>query len=84
METIHRVGTFFILLGVGLIILFILSDLAKAPSCNFLIVGAVLLILGIVMWARNPINPGQKAERFRTVKKIMAKKPDQKSDIKKK
>jgi hypothetical protein len=80
----NRIGTFFILLGVGLIVLFVLSDLAKAPSCNFLIVGAISLVLGVVLWMRDPIKPGPPSGRFQGVKKLMAKKPDQKSASKKK
>jgi len=80
----RRIGTFCILLGTGLIVMFILSDLAKAPSCNFLIAGGFLFALGIVLWMRSPAPAGPKAERFRTVRKIMSKKPDQKSDSRKK
>lgn len=79
----HRIGTFFIVVGVGLIVLFILSDLAKAPSCNFLITGAISLALGIVLWVRDPGESGSKPERFRTMKKIFSKKPEKSNEKKK-
>jgi hypothetical protein len=65
---INRIGTFFILLGVALIALFILSDIAKAPSCGYLIIGAVFLGLGIVLWFRNPAPPPKPSGRFRIFK----------------
>jgi hypothetical protein len=62
---INRIGTFFALMGVLLIGLFILSDMAKTPSCNFLIAGAVLLGVGIFLWLKNPAQPPQQTGRFR-------------------
>lgn len=62
---VNRVGTFFILLGLGLIGLFILSDIAKTPTCNLLIFGGASLALGVFLWFRDPVKPGPPAERFR-------------------
>lgn len=62
---INRVGTFFILLGLGMIGLFVLSDVAKAPSCSLLVLGGVCLALGIILWMRDPVKPGPPANRFR-------------------
>lgn len=65
---INRVGTFFILFGLALIGLFILSDIAKAPSCNYLVFGGAALGFGIFLWLRDPVKPGPPAERFRLLR----------------
>lgn len=77
MSFINRIGTFFILLGIGLIGLFILSDIAQAPTCNFLVLGAVSLIVGIALWFRDPAPQGPPPERFRILKSINKRKPRQ-------
>ncbi len=64
----NRVGTFFILLGLGLIGLYILSDIAKVPSCNLLVFGGIALALGVFLWLRDPIKPGPPANRFRLLR----------------
>ncbi len=48
--------------------LFVLSDIAKAPSCNFFLWGAASLGLGIFLWFRDPIQPGPPANRFRLLR----------------
>ena len=65
---VHRVGTFFMLVGLVLIGLFILSDVAGAPTCNFLVIGAVLLVVGAYLWFRNPLPAAPPSERFRIFK----------------
>jgi predicted membrane channel-forming protein YqfA (hemolysin III family) len=75
---INRIGTFFILLGLGLIGLFILSDIAEAPTCNLLILGAISLILGIVLYLRDPVKPGPPAQRFRLFRGFGKKPPAKK------
>lgn len=66
---VNRIGTFFALLGLGMIGLFVLSDMARTPSCNYLVIGAVFLILGIILWLRNPAPPPQETSRFRILRK---------------
>jgi hypothetical protein len=73
----NRVGTFFILLGIALIALFILSDIAQSPICGLLFFGTIFLGLGIVLWTRNPAPPSEPSGRFRLMKK-MGKRPDRK------
>ncbi len=65
---INRIGTFFFFIGLGLIGLFILSDIAKTPTCNFLIFGAISLGLGIILWLRDPAPPPQETGRFRILR----------------
>jgi hypothetical protein len=75
---INRIGTYFILLGLGLVGLFIVSDIAEAPTCSLLIFGAISLILGIGLWLRDPVKPGPPAQRFRLFKGFGKKPPDKK------
>jgi hypothetical protein len=51
-ELIYRVGTFFLLVGIGLIILFILSDVVRQTAFNYLCVGAILLTVGFLFRAQ--------------------------------
>lgn len=51
-ELIYRVGTFFLLVGVGLVILFILSDAVKKTAFNYLCWGTILLTIGFLFRAQ--------------------------------
>ncbi len=66
---VNRIGTFCALVGVLLIGLFVLSDMAKTPTCNLLFAGAILLVLGIFLWLKNPAPPPQETGRFRILRK---------------
>lgn len=65
---VNRVGTFFILLGLGLIGLFVLSDIAHSVVCGYFIFGAILLGIGVFLWIQNPRPPTQPSGRFRILK----------------
>ena len=65
---INRVGNFFILIGLFLIGLFVLSDVAKAPTCGFFIAGALFLGVGISLWIKSPRPPSPPSGRFRVLK----------------
>ena len=67
MTIVHRMGTFFMLLGGGLLALFVLSDMSGQPTCGFLAAGGVLFALGLGLWLRDPVKSGPPPERFRTV-----------------
>jgi len=64
----HRIGTFLMLVGMLMLGLFILSDIAQSPACGFLIIGGILLLLGIFLWFRDPTPPPQETGRFRILK----------------
>lgn len=51
-ELLHRIGTFFVMVAVGLLVFFILSDSSGAPSLNFFCWGMVLAALGFVFRAQ--------------------------------
>ena len=71
-EFISRVGTFFLLVGLGLEFMFFASDSAAAGTSlqanyNFLCVGTIFLSLGIILRIRGA-PPRESSGRFRTVR----------------
>lgn len=47
-EFVYRVGTFFLLVGVGLLIFFMLSESANQPQFNYFCGSMLLLIVGFL------------------------------------
>ena len=47
-EFVARVGTFFVLVGIGLMAFFILSESAKDPTLSYFCWGTVLLTFGFI------------------------------------
>ena len=64
----RKVGTFFIFVGVILIILFVLSDVAHAREFHYLLYGMIILLVGIFMVGTNP-KPSVESNRFRVLKR---------------
>jgi len=64
----RKVGTFFIFIGVALIVLFVLSDIAHAREFNYLLYGMVVLLIGIFVVGINP-KPPVESNRFRVLKR---------------
>jgi hypothetical protein len=71
MEVKYRLGSFFILVGLGLIFLFWITAQGETPQPegNLLILGIGSLMFGIWQAWRNRPKP-QDVERFKTAKKI--------------
>ena len=71
-EIIYRIGTFFLLVGIGLIVFFLLSEAAQQVSFDYLCWGLVILILGFIFRAqyRKSVTP---SGRFSLVQKLMPK-----------
>jgi hypothetical protein len=66
MQTSHRLGTFFILVGLALLLLFVGSFLSKNTNINFLGAALVTLVLGFLLHKnREPTDSG----RFKTLRK---------------
>lgn len=63
-----RVGTFFLIMGIGGFILFVLSDIAEKPDFDYLFV-ALLLIGGGWYMRRNKAKPPP-AGRFSLLKRF--------------
>jgi hypothetical protein len=64
----RKIGSFFIFMGVILIILFVLSDIAHAREFNYLLYGMIILLIGIFMVGTNP-KPPVESNRFRMLKR---------------
>ncbi|HSG41824.1 MAG TPA: hypothetical protein VLA72_01605 [Anaerolineales bacterium] len=51
-EFIYRVGTFFLLVGIGLFVFFMLSEAAKQPELNYFCGSMVFFIFGFMFRSR--------------------------------
>jgi uncharacterized membrane protein SirB2 len=63
-----RIGTFLILVGIGLLLVFIGSYLATTPYFGYLFSSLVVLALGVLL--RRRATPRQSPGRFRVVRGI--------------
>ncbi len=71
-ELIARIGTFFVLVGIGLFVFFFLSEVAKKVTFDYFCWGLVLLIVGLIF--RGQFKKATPASgRFSIVKKLMPK-----------
>ena len=83
-DFIARVGTFFLLIGVGLIALFIASDASakivatERTDYSLLCIAVALFFMGILF--RKTAAPPQAAERFKYIKKLQAQREAAKKD----
>jgi hypothetical protein len=77
-EVLHRIGTFFLLVGIGLFVIFMASDAAQNFSLGYLCWSLILVIIGFVFRGqfKKSVAP---SGRFSLVKRLMpkAKKEDQ-------
>jgi positive regulator of sigma E activity len=69
-EFIYRVGTFFLLVGIGLLVFFMLSESADQPQFNYFCGSMVLLILGFMFRAQYR-KAVASSGRFGWVKKLL-------------
>lgn len=76
-ELIYRVGTFFLLVGTGLLIFFMLSESANQPIFNYFCWSMVLLIIGFMFRAqyKRSIPP---SGRFSVLKRFKRKPKEEK------
>jgi hypothetical protein len=51
-EFIYRVGTFFLLVGIGVLTFFLLSEAAGKPQLNYFCSSTVLLVIGFIFRAQ--------------------------------
>jgi hypothetical protein len=71
-ELIYRLGTFFLVVGIGLLVFFILSESAGNPDFNYFCSGAIVLTIAFIFRAqyRKAVNP---SGRFSILKRLMPK-----------
>jgi hypothetical protein len=61
---IRRLGCFTLIIALGLLALFYLSDLSHTPDLNYLVAGLFLGLIGIWLYNKGKPEP-QKSTRFR-------------------
>ncbi|MGZ9235004.1 MAG: hypothetical protein ACXW4E_05715 [Anaerolineales bacterium] len=71
-QVLHRIGTFFLLVGIGLIAFFMLSEAARQVAFNYLCWGLVLIVLGFAFRSqyKKSVTP---SGRFSLVRRLMPK-----------
>ena len=69
-EFVARVGTFFVLVGIGLLVFFVLSEAAKSPMLSYFCWGTVLLTFGFIFRAQFKRPAGPPSGRFGVLGKI--------------
>jgi hypothetical protein len=71
-ELLYRIGTFFIIVGIGLLIFFLLSEAARQVAFEYFCWSVLLLVLGFVFRGqfKRTVAP---SGRFSLVKKLMPK-----------
>lgn len=71
-EIIHRIGTFFLMVGIGLLVFFMLSEAAKQVTFSYFCWGVLLLIIGFIFRGqfRKTTSP---SGRFGIVRRLMPK-----------
>jgi hypothetical protein len=71
-EIVHRIGTFFLLVGIGLIAFFVLSEAARQVTFDYFCWGIILLVLGFIFRSqyKRSVSP---SGRFSLVRKLMPK-----------
>jgi len=71
-EIIHRIGTFFILVAIGLLAFFLLSEASRQVAFDYFCWSVVLLVTGLIFRGRfkKSVAP---SGRFSLVKKFMPK-----------
>lgn len=63
-----RVGTFFLVMGVGIFILFVVSDIAEKPEFDYLFTG--LLLIGVGWYMRRNKSKPPPSGRFGLLKRF--------------
>lgn len=66
---IVRVGMFFLVLGAGALVLFIISDIAKQTEFDYLFIG--MLLIGIGWMLRRKKTPPPPSGRFARVRGLL-------------
>ncbi|MBN2148981.1 MAG: hypothetical protein JW726_16470 [Anaerolineales bacterium] len=67
-----RIGVFFLMIGLVLLVIFFTTDQAQHPAYGFFFIGAALTFLGGYLIWRNR-KPPAPTERFRTLRKMRQK-----------
>jgi len=76
-ELTYRVGTFFLAVGIGLLVFFILSESAGSPNFSYFCWGAIILSIAFIFRGqyKKAVNP---SGRFSILKRLMPKRKEDK------
>ena len=66
-DFIARVGTFFLVIGFGLFVLFLASDMANQPEFDYLCLAMLSVAMGWMMSRRR--GPAPSADRFSLIRR---------------
>ena len=71
-EFLHRIGTFFLIVGIGLLVLFMASESARQVTFEYFCWSLILIVIGLVFRGqfRRKVAP---SGRFSLVKRLMPK-----------
>jgi hypothetical protein len=69
-EFVSRIGTFFVLVGIGLMVFFGLSDSANDPRLSYFCWGTVFLTFGFIFQGQFKRPPPPPSGRFSVLGKI--------------
>jgi len=71
-----RIGTFFFIVGLGLVVLFVLSDMGDRAQFGFFVLGILGILVGVAFWWRAPsAPPPPPSGRFRVLKSLGSRDP---------
>ena len=82
-DFIARVGTFFFMMGIGLIILFVASDASTAYTTkptNYTLLCAAVTLFMVGFLFRRTATPPEAADRFRSIRRIQERREAAKKD----
>lgn len=76
-ELLYRIGTFFLLIGLGLLVLFMMTEAEKSPMFSYFCWSMALLIVGFLFRAqyKKAITP---SGRFSILKRLKPKPKEEK------
>jgi hypothetical protein len=77
-EIIPRIGTFFLVMGIGFILLFVASDLAETVYFDLFFIG--LFLTGFGIFLRRKADPPPSSGRFETWRKLRSRENRKKKD----
>lgn len=78
-ELIYRVGTFFIMVGIGLVILFVLSESARQTIFDYFCWAMIFLIVGFMFRAQYRKSAPPSSGRFSILKRFKRKPKEDKA-----
>jgi hypothetical protein len=77
-EIIYRIGTFFLLVGAGLLVFFMLSESAQKPTFSYFCWSMILVILGFLFRAQYKKPGPPPSGRFSVFKRLKPKPKEEK------